>query len=245
VNKILIFTGAGLSAESGVPTFRGVGGFWRGFDPAVVASIDTLDANRELVFLFYNERRQHLEAVRPNRAHLWLAALQKQFGTRLKLFTQNVDDLLERAGCTDVIHLHGSLLDAHCRACEHRWHVGYAALPVTQRCPTCGSPSTKPGVVMFGEMAPLYATMHEVFGNSRDDLILVIGTSGAVIPFEYVVGNRRSTHRSYTVLNNLERDPDVRYERYFDVTLFKPATEAVDDLTGIVEQWSRTKSAGR
>jgi NAD-dependent deacetylase len=237
VNQILVFTGAGLSAESGVPTFRGPGGFWRGYDPRLVASIDTLDENRALVFEFYNDRRTKLPTVAPNAAHRWLAALQTRLGPRLTLFTQNVDDLLERAGCRDVVHLHGSLLEAHCRACDRRWHVGYEALPVTLRCPDCGSERTKPGIVMFGEQAPLYAIMHEVFGGSRDDLILVIGTAGAVIPFEYVVGNRRSTRRSYTVLNNLDRDPGVAYERYFDETLFKPATAALPECTAIVDRW--------
>lgn len=243
MNEILVFTGAGLSAESGVPTFRGAGGFWRGYDPRQVASIDTLDENRELVFAFYNERRLLLPRVEPNAAHRWLASLQREFGGRVTLFTQNVDDLLERAGCRDVIHLHGSLLDAECRGCGHRWPVGYAALPVTLACPRCASLRTKPGIVMFGEAAPLYARMHEVFGGSRDDLILVIGTSGTVIPFEDVVGNRRSTRRSYTVLNNLEREPDVAYAPYFDLTLFKPVTAALDELAGVVHRWNRSREA--
>ena len=242
MNEILIFSGAGLSAESGLRTFRDNGGLWNNHDPRLVASIETLDENRELVFSFYNERRRQLADAQPNRAHHWLRSLQVAYGERVRLFTQNVDDLLERAGCTDVVHLHGSLLDGHCRACGHHWHIGYRELSPQSTCPQCASRETKPGIVMFGEEAPLYAELHETFSHSRDDLILVIGTSGNVIPFEYVVGNRRSTRRSYTVLNNLERDPDISYHQYFDQVIFKPATEACEELAAIVEHWIALRS---
>lgn len=235
MKQILIFTGAGLSAESGISTFRDSGGLWENHNPMQIANISTFDSNRELVFDFYNKRRAELEFAQPNAAHLGIAELQQDFGVNaVKVFTQNVDDLLERAGCVSVNHVHGFLTWMMCRdeACGHAWDVGYASVAHDAGCPKCGAKHTKPAVVFFGEIAPGYGYLHSTFRASREDLIIVIGTSGEVVSLNLVCGNRRSTHKSTTVLNNLEHDKyGIINYTLFDHLLFGKATE----------KWSRIR----
>lgn len=238
MNNLLIFTGAGLSAESGISTFRdNEDGLWTKYDPDVVANLNSFEKNRELVFKFYNERRIGLPSLKPNKAHEGIARLQKKFGTdRVKIFTQNIDDFLERAGCEDVVHVHGKFTDMNCLACGHRWDIGYAEYVIDTPCPECGkSHLVKPGVVFFYENAPEYPEMYRTFDKSRKDIILVIGTSGEVIDLKHITGNRYSPNRSYTILNNKEFDKfgSIPYEK-FDMCLFKPATEAIERIEEVV-----------
>ena len=227
MNQVLVFTGAGLSAESGLPTFRDPSGtgLWTSFDPQRWGTLAAYDEHPDELRAFYDERRRLLGAVRPTLAHQFLAGLQAKWGPqRVRLFTQNGDDLLGRAGAADVVHVHGELTKGQCRDCGHRWSLGYGPLPPA--CPLCGSARVKPDVVLFGEDAPLYEEMDRTFRRSRGDLVLVIGTLGLVIPFKRIVGNRHHPDRSCCVLNNLHREEGVAYRKYFDATLFCPATEA-------------------
>ena len=238
MDNILIFTGAGLSAESGISTFRdNEDGLWTRYNPAIVANLFSFHENQELVFKFYNERRTSLTQLSPNRAHFGLALLQKMYGKdRVKIYTQNIDDLLEKAGCEDVIHVHGKLTDMNCLKCDSRWKVGYAEFKVDTPCPFCKSAGVvKPGVVFFNENAPEYPDMYKTFRESRNDIIIVIGTSGEVVPLGKIAANRRSPSRSFCILNNKEYDKfgNVPYH-LFDVHLFKPATEAIDRIVEIV-----------
>lgn len=241
MDQVLIFSGAGLSAESGISTFRdNEDGLWTKYNPDVVANIRAFEKNRELVFQFYNERRMDLPNLKPNKAHEGIAAMQKKYGTdKVKIYTQNIDDFLERAGCEDVVHVHGKFTDMNCLACGHRWDVGYSEYVIDTPCPECGKTHlVKPGVVFFGESAPEYAGMFSTFGKSRGDLIIVIGTSGEVVPMKSIAGNRYSPNKSYTILNNKDHDRFGMIDyKLFELCLFKPASEAIDRISELVDKF--------
>ena len=222
--QLLVLSGAGLSAESGLATFRDQGGLWDGHDPMAVANAASWKRNFDLVHAFYNTRRQELATVTPNAAHRALAAWQDRF--RLTNLTQNCDDLLERAGCREVHHLHGRLRDMRCAACGHLWDVGYTAFAGGEdRCPRCNSrKGVRPGLVMFGDEAPLYRLMYRALDALRArDTFVVIGTSGEVLPvFEMA---RRT--RALSLLCNLETPADPRDREGFDLILTGPATKTL------------------
>lgn len=178
--SIVILTGAGISAESGLPTFRDKDGLWEGHHFEDVACPDAFRRNPELVHKFYNLRRAALKTVEPNAAHLALARLQKEFAGQVRLITQNVDDLHERAGSTGIIHMHGELRKVFCMHCGH--HAPWDGdLQTTTPCPSCGRDGgMRPDVVWFGEIPYQMELIEEVLGNA--DLFAAIGTSGHVYP---------------------------------------------------------------
>lgn len=188
--NIVILTGAGISAESGLATFRDPGGIWAKYDYHEVATPEGFNANPALVHSFYNWRRANLDAVAPNAAHVALARLEQDVGDALTLVTQNVDDLHERGGSSRVIHMHGELKKARCGACgaAQRWAD---ELSVETRCPECGEDRfMRPDVVWFGEM-PL--RMDEIaVAIAKADLFVSIGTSGSVYPAAGFVGEARA-----------------------------------------------------
>src|SRR4051794_29434816 len=150
--RIAVLTGAGVSAESGIPTFRGLGGLWNGRDPMSLATPQAFADDPALVWEFYNWRRELVAAAEPNPAHTALAELGRR-EAQLTLITQNVDRLHQRAGSRDVIELHGNLFEVHCTRCgrsSDRTGETLAALP---RCEDCGH-LLRPGVVWFGEALP-------------------------------------------------------------------------------------------
>ncbi|WP_207769217.1 NAD-dependent deacylase [Nocardioides currus] len=177
--RIVVLTGAGVSAESGLATFRDAGGLWEGHDPMVVATPEAFAEDPDLVQRFYDERRQALASVRPNAAHEALARLEAALGRDLYLVTQNIDDLHERAGSTRVHHMHGRLRAAWCTACDERveWTQGLVGRPP---CPGCGSASLRPDVVWFGEVPYDMDAIEEALWAC--DLFVSIGTSGLVYP---------------------------------------------------------------
>lgn len=240
MKQILIFTGAGLSAESGISTFRdNVDGLWTKYNPEIVANLHAFPANRSEVMKFYNERRVELPTLAPNAAHIGIAAMQKKYGKEnVKIFTQNIDDFLERAGCEDVVHVHGKFTEMKCMACDHIWDIGHTHWDENRPCPECGAvQAVKPGVIFFFETAPEYPNMYKTFRDSRKDIIIVIGTSGEVISMDKIAGNRRTPNKSFTILNNKDRDKYGMIDyRLFDSTLFKPASEAIENITRIVEE---------
>ncbi len=190
IPNIVVLTGAGLSAESGIPTFRNHGGesWWdvvdadgrpQSYRVDQVCTPDALIRDRALVLGFYDGRRASLETVVPNAAHQALARLDAQWPGRLLVVTQNVDDLHERAGATRLVHMHGALNSALCEGCDARtpWTGPMLGAPP---CPGCGQPALRPDVVFFGEM-PLGMERIEA-AIERCDLFVSIGTSGAVYP---------------------------------------------------------------
>jgi NAD-dependent deacetylase len=177
--KVVVLTGAGISAESGVPTFRDADGLWEGHRVEDVATPEAFDRDPDTVHRFYDARRAALAAVEPNPAHLALARLEQWLGDDLLVVTQNIDDLHERAGSTRVLHMHGELLSALCAACAHRtpWHDDLHHGP---ECPQCATASLRPDVVWFGEVP---YEMDRIFEHLEScDLFVSIGTSGAVYP---------------------------------------------------------------
>lgn len=186
--NIVVLTGAGISAESGVDTFRASSdptrmGLWEQYPVEQVATPEGFTADPALVHHFYNLRRQALSTVEPNPAHFALAKLQKGLadtGGRLTVVTQNVDDLHERGGATGVIHMHGELTSTLCSACGWRWH-NLEALSVESRCPACQTRSgPRPDIVWFGEMPYHMEAIEAHIKACR--LFVSIGTSGAVYP---------------------------------------------------------------
>ncbi len=177
--KVVVLTGAGISAESGLPTFRDSQGLWEGHDPMTVATPEAFAADPDLVQRFYDERRDRLALVEPNAAHVALAHLERQLGEDLYLVTQNIDDLHERGGSRRVHHLHGRLRAAWCTSCDgrHEWTETLADAPA---CPGCGQRSLRPDVVWFGEMPYGMDEVHVALYEC--DLFVAIGTSGVVYP---------------------------------------------------------------
>lgn len=177
--RVVVLTGAGISAESGVPTFRDADGLWEGHRVEEVATPEAFELAPMVVHRFYDARRRALHEVEPNPAHHALAELERHLGDDLLVVTQNIDDLHERAGSTRVLHMHGELLSALCRGCGGRsqWHDDLADLPP---CPRCGSCELRPDVVWFGEIPYGMNRIEAALGDA--DLFVSVGTSGAVYP---------------------------------------------------------------
>lgn len=180
--RIVILTGAGISAESGIRTFRAADGLWEDHRIEDVATPEAFVRNPALVQRFYNQRRAQLQApaIRPNAAHLALARLEREHAGEVLVVTQNVDDLHERAGSTRLLHMHGELLSVFCTASSRRfrWHD---AVQAETPCPCCGQPGhLRPDIVWFGEMP--YHMERIMAALARCTLFVSIGTSGNVYP---------------------------------------------------------------
>jgi NAD-dependent deacetylase len=203
-NRIVILTGAGISAESGIKTFRANDGLWEGHRVEDVASPEGFTRNPGLVQAFYNERRRLLNtnAMHPNKAHLALAELEQRFPGEVLLVTQNIDDLHERAGSKNLIHMHGELNKARCLRSEQVFDwVG--DITENSRCGCCNLPATlRPHIVWFGEMP---FEMERIYSALLQcDLFISIGTSGHVYPAAGFV-QLASAAKADTVELNLER----------------------------------------
>lgn len=179
IRNIVILTGAGVSAESGVPTFRGPDGLWEGHRVEDVATPGAFRRDPVLVQRFYDDRRAALAGVTPNAAHLALARLDAEWPGELLLVTQNVDDLHERAGSRRLVHMHGELKRALCTACGAA-PACEGALSGAPACPRCGAAALRPDIVWFGEMPYHMAAIETAIAAA--DLFVSIGTSGAVYP---------------------------------------------------------------
>ena len=178
--SIVILTGAGVSAESGLATFRGPDGLWEGHRVEDVCTPDAFERDPALVHAFYDARRAKLGAVEPNAAHEALARLDAEWPGELLLVTQNVDDLHERAGSKRLVHMHGELAKGWCLRCNERF--GWTgAMGADARCPACETAGmVRPDIVWFGEMP--YAMERIDAALQRCDLFVSVGTSGAVYP---------------------------------------------------------------
>ncbi len=177
--SIVILTGAGISAESGLGTFRDEGGLWAQHRIEDVATPEAFARNPKRVVDFYNIRRAQAHAAVANAAHVALARLQANYEGEVTLVTQNVDALHEKAGSADVVHMHGELASALCAACDHRWPAPLR-MQVGEPCPQCNAPTARPDIVWFGEM-PYHMERIEA-ALARADIFAAIGTSGNVYP---------------------------------------------------------------
>jgi NAD-dependent deacetylase len=184
--RVVFLTGSGVSAESGVPTFRdALTGLWSRFRPEELATPEAFERNPQLVWNWYRERRQRVGAVQPNGAHLALARLQRAFPESV-LVTQNVDGLHQRAGSRTVIEFHGNLFSERCRACGHLQHDTDPGLEAPPPCPRCQKPMG-PGVVWFGETIPTDALRSAWQAAAEAEVFFSIGTSGLVFPAAQLV----------------------------------------------------------
>jgi NAD-dependent deacetylase len=199
-HSVVILTGAGISAESGLATFRDKNGLWEGLKVEDVASPEAFQRNPEIVQQFYNARRAALKAVEPNAAHLALARLQKEFRGRITLVTQNVDDLHERAGSSGVVHMHGELKKARCVHCEYDFDWE-ADLKTDTACPVCKRMGgMRPDIVWFGEVPYHMERIESVLANA--DLFVAIGTSGHVHPAAGFVNHAKFAGAETLEINN-------------------------------------------
>ena len=225
IRNIVILTGAGVSAESGIDTFRSAGGLWEQHRVEDVATPEGFARDPDLVLRFYDMRREAIQTKQPTAAHIALGRLEREWpktvpGGSVTLVTQNVDDLHERGGSLGVIHMHGEHLTVWCTACDgrHRWTGPLIARPP---CPACTAPALRPDVVWFGEVP---YRMDEIFAALGEaDLFVSIGTSGAVYPAAGFVRTARELGARALELN-LERSQG---SQWFDETRLGPASEIV------------------
>ena len=234
--RIVILTGAGVSAESGVPTFRGPDGLWEGHRVEDVATPEAFRRDPRLVQSFYDRRRAALAHIAPNPAHCALARLDAEWPGPFLLVTQNVDDLHERAGSRRLIHMHGALKSAWCLACDARSPCEGTLLDAPA-CPSCGARGVlRPDIVWFGEMPfQMDAIEDALFGC---DLFVSIGTSGNVYPAAGFVDIARNAG-AYTLELNL--DPSNSSDRFAESRL-GPAGTLVPAL--VAELLERAAAAG-
>ncbi len=218
--RVVVLTGAGISAESGVRTFRDSGGLWEGHDVGAVATPEGFARDPDLVQRFYDARRRAVLEATPNPAHRALARLEETLEDDLLVVTQNVDDLHERAGSQRVVHMHGELRRARCQACGHRpaWDDDLADSPP---CPECGERTLRPDVVWFGEVP--YELDRIADAVSRCDLFVSVGTSGSVYPAAGYVA-LAATSGARTLELNLEPS---EVAHLFDEVRTGPAAELV------------------
>lgn len=223
ISNIVILTGAGISAESGLATFRGPGGLWEGHRVEDICTPEALARDRALVVNFYDARRAALTTVEPNPAHHALARLDAEWPGDLLIVTQNVDDLHERAGAKRMLHMHGELQSALCEACEARlpWAgpmIGHADCPSC-----CAKGALRPDIVFFGEIPYQMDVIDRAL--ARADLFVSIGTSGAVYPAAGFVQTARH-HGAQTLELNLEPSAG---SFHFDESRIGPASTLVPE----------------
>ena len=234
----MIISGAGLSAESGIKTFRDHDGLWENYDVMQVCSTQGWNDDRELVTEFYNARRKDLADKNPNAAHYYFAELEKRYPNRIMHLTQNVDNLLEKAGANDVIHLHGTLTDLRCESCGRTFDVGYNAQNEHDACPVCESDDIRHNVVMFGEAAPMYEKIYEAIESCN--LFIAIGTSGQVIDIVTIAREFKDS-----ILINPKREAHVSHygsyqkmiDEFFTHFIQAGASSSVEELDEIIQEY--------
>jgi NAD-dependent deacetylase len=182
----MVLTGAGVSAESGVPTFRDAGGLWENHPFEKVASPEGFRENPELVWRFYSERRRGARGIQPNPGHRALAAVEERMGDRFLLVTQNVDALHRKAGSKRLVEIHGCLFETRCHDCDRPPFPDEEPFGASRRCEACGRGRLRPNVVWFGELLPLegLARIERFMEEARGAplVFLAVGTSGVVYP---------------------------------------------------------------
>lgn len=227
--KIVVLSGAGMSADSGLKTFRDAGGLWEGHDVMEVASPQGFRANPELVLEFYNERRKQLLKAQPNEGHKALAVLEKHY--QVTVITQNVDDLHERAGSTDVLHLHGELFKVRSTAPPYTVYEWKKDLHLGNLCDH--GHQLRPHIVWFGEEVPLLPQAASL--TSLADILIIIGTSLQVYPAASLMYYAKQDTPVYFI------DPNPAIDRSAEFNLqiiAKKASEGVPELVNTLLDYS-------
>lgn len=220
MTNIVVLTGAGISAESGLGTFRDKGGLWSQFNPAELATPQAYATNPKLVHEFYNLRRANCVSSVPNAAHFALARLERHHVGNVIIVTQNVDDLHRRAGSMNVLQMHGDLLQAKCAKCGSLWRAALA-MSNEDLCPICGAKACRPDIVWFGE-SPYHMTAIRA-AISDCDLFVVIGSSGSVYPAAGFATVARKLGVATLSINLEEPSSSAAFDR----VIVGPATETV------------------
>jgi NAD-dependent deacetylase len=226
--RVAVLTGAGISAESGVPTFRGSSGLWKQFRPQDLATPEAFARNPDLVWEWYDWRRGILAKIEPNPGHHALSALEQRV-SQFTLITQNVDGLHQRAGSRSVLEIHGSIWDIRCTTCRKQWRDRTVPLPLPPRC-ECGA-LARPGVVWFGENLPVDVWKSAETATQSCDAFLVVGTSAVVYPAAGLVPLARSSGAKIIEVN-LETTP---MSGLVDFALTGPAGEILPQLVDTVK----------
>jgi len=219
--KIVIFSGAGVSAESGISTFRDSDGLWEKHNIKDICMVGCLDTNREETLTFYDQRRVDIKDKNPNLAHEIIAKLKNKYPQKIAVITQNVDNMFEKAGCHDVLHLHGYLREIKCIKCDFVKDIAYEEQDKYELCPKCKN-KLRPNIVFFGEPAPMYELLYKELEDC--EVFVCIGTSGAVINVDML-----SQWGEYKILNNLEESNLINAE-YFDEVYYENATTALPKI---------------
>jgi NAD-dependent deacetylase len=228
MKKIVVLTGAGISAESGIKTFRDANGLWEGHDVMEVASPQGWHANKELVLDFYNKRRAQLFEVKPNKGHKTLVDLEKNFD--LTIITQNVDDLHERAGSTKVVHLHGELLKVRSTKNSSSIYSWEKDLEIGDLCKD--DHQLRPHIVWFGEEVPMLEKAIEI--TSLADILVIIGTSMQVYPAASLVNYVKSRTKIYFI----DPKPTIGENQFPNLKIIpeKASTGVSKLVTELIEQ---------
>jgi len=221
----VVLTGAGISAESGVPTFRGAGGFWKQFRAEDLATPQAFHRDPKLVWEWYDWRRQMLKDVKPNAGHAFIARWQMR-QPEVVLITQNVDGLHDRAGSRNILKLHGDIWMVRCTVCGRETRNEQAPFDeIPPSCPDCAG-LLRPGIVWFGESLPTGIWERAQDAVDDSDLLLVVGTSAVVYPAAGLVPSARA-HGARVIEVNLEETP---VSRTVDLSLLGKAGEILPEL---------------
>jgi NAD-dependent deacetylase len=223
--RVAALTGAGVSAESGVPTFRGAGGLWEGHRVEEVATPEAFARDPQLVWRFNNLRRDSMSSVEPNDGHRALAALEDRLGAGFTLVTQNIDGLHHRAGSRNVLEVHGRMSRVRCTACKYVADRPGEKLPPMPECPQCGK-LLRPDVVWFGEMLPHAVWRAAQAAAEACQCFLVIGTSAVVFPAAGLIHAARRAGAA-VIEFNLE---ETAASEAADVSLFGPSGKLLPEL---------------
>ncbi len=232
--KVIILSGAGISAESGISTFRDSDGLWGKYNIKDVCTVGCLNKNRNATIEFYDYRRSELKNKEPNYAHKVVSQLKNKYPNDIAVITQNVDDMFERAGCIEVLHLHGFLKELKCKKCNTILNIEYEKqFDKYENCQKCNK-LLRPNIVFFGEQAPKYKDMYKEFQTC--EVFVVIGTSGAVIHADMFL----NPQIKLSILNNLEESSFINDSVYSKV-LYKKATLAIDEIVSDIEKYLLAK----
>ena len=228
--KVIILSGAGISAESGISTFRDEDGLWENHKIEEICVSGCLDFNRDNTIKFYDMLRKNLKDKEPNKAHKVVSQLKNKYPNDIAVITQNIDDMFEKAGCKGVIHLHGFLQELRCTKCKKLVNIGYEEqFEKHETCPKCKK-LLRPNIVFFGEAAPKYDDMYKEFKDG--EVLVVIGTSGAVVNSDMLLTSKIK----FSILNNLEKSVFLNDTLYSKV-LYKKASLAIDEIAKDIEEY--------
>ncbi len=224
--KIVFVTGAGISQESGIPTFRGKDGLWRKYDPMKLATIDAFYEDPKLVWEWYEERRSNILNAKPNSGHVTIAELEKH--REVSVLTQNIDGLHQRAGSKNVYELHGSIITIKCTVCDFKDKITNSFSTLPPMC-KCGN-MLRPDVVWFGEALPQDTWESAIEEASTCDAMIIVGTSLAVSPANLLPVYAKQNGATMIEVN-IEK---TQMSSQMDMSLQEPAAKALPEILDVI-----------